>query len=229
MYLSQSMIVLVLLLFLTGTLLYNTIDIQKQQILNEMKASSVDLKSTAIEHVVSSSISVVFNKALNDAELEVIRRYNENPNNTNEVFFKNTTEVLEFLKNDTVNTISNNYLANASEYYKNQGYNFSYKFNITNITMVDGFTFKIDYIFEYNLSSNGVVNKSNSIASSQYTTVKTVLDAYHYINKTNGRTLNYISPTTFEEDNDSPSIIDMLAGKNTKEWEYGYGIKLKNH
>jgi len=39
MYLSQTMTTLVLLLFLTGTLLYQTIDIQKDQVLNEMKAS----------------------------------------------------------------------------------------------------------------------------------------------------------------------------------------------
>jgi hypothetical protein len=193
MYASQSMIILVLLLFLTGTLLYNTIDIQKQQILDEMKASSVDLKSTSIEHVVSSSISLVFNKELNDAELEVIRRYNEN-HNPNDAFFKNTTEVLEVLKNDTVRTIDNNYLANASEYYKNQGYNFSYKFNITNITMVDGFTFKIDYIFEYNLSSGGTANKSKCINSSQYITVKTVLDAYHYIKPTYVGSINISNP-----------------------------------
>ncbi|WP_292460297.1 DUF2341 domain-containing protein [Methanothermococcus sp.] len=194
MYASQSMIVLVLLLFLTGTILYNTIDIQKQQVLNEMKASSVDLKSTSIEHVVTSSISPVFNKVLNDAELEVIRRYNNNPNNPDDAFFKNTTEVVEFLKNDTINIINNSYLANASKYYNNQGYNFSYRFNITNITMVDGFTFKIDYIFEYNLSKNGIVNKSECINSSQYATVKTILDAYHYIKPTYMGSINISNP-----------------------------------
>ncbi|GBF36428.1 DUF2341 domain-containing protein [Methanofervidicoccus abyssi] len=169
MYTSQSMLILALLLLLTAALFYNTIDFQRRQIIEEMRATSVDLKSSSIEHVVSSSISSVFSKVLNNASLKV----------ANEGFFDSPEEVIEYLENNTENCI-NNYLDNISRYYSDQGYNFTYFFHITNITMVDGFTFKISYIFNYTLSYNGTINKTENINSSQYVTVKTILDAYHY-------------------------------------------------
>ena len=67
MYTSQSMLILTLLLLLTAALFYHTIDLQKKQIIKEMEATSVDLKSSSVEHVVSTSLSPTFNKVLNDA------------------------------------------------------------------------------------------------------------------------------------------------------------------
>lgn len=139
MYLSQTMTTLVLLLFLTGTLLYQTIDIQKDQVLNEMKASSVDLKSSTVENAVETSLPIVFNKVLNDAELRVINKYNSGETDP---FFNSTDEVLLFLETN-VSKMVNNYLKNVSKEYGKSGYNLTYDFNITNISMVDGFTFKV--------------------------------------------------------------------------------------
>lgn len=175
------MTTLVLLLFLTGTLLYQTIDIQKDQVLNEMKASSVDLKSSTVENAVETSLPIVFNKVLNDAELRVINKYNSGETDP---FFNSTDEVLLFLETN-VSKMVNNYLKNVSKEYGKSGYNLTYDFNITNISMVDGFTFKVGYLFNYTLSKDGVF-KSKSINSYQYCTVKTVIDAYHYV-KSSGR------------------------------------------
>ena len=186
MYTSQSMIILTLLLFLTAALFYHTIDLQKKQVIEEMKATSVDLKSSSMEHIVSSSLSPIFNKVLNDASLKV----------ANEGFFNNTTHVVNYLERNTEKGIRN-YLDNVSRYYREQGYRFTYYFDIVNITMSDGFTFKIDYVLTYNLSySDGTINKTDTIRSSQYVTVKTILDAYHY------RKPAYIMPISIYNPND---------------------------
>ena len=163
------MLILTLLLLLIAALFYHTIDLQTRQIIDEMKATSVDLKSSSIEHVVSSSLSTIFNKVLNDASLKV----------ANEGFFNSTKEVVNYLENNTEKYIKN-YLENVSEYYRSQGYNFTYSFEITNITMADGFTFKINYTFNYTISYNGTINKTANIITFQYVTIKTILDAYHY-------------------------------------------------
>ncbi|AEF96507.1 DUF2341 domain-containing protein [Methanotorris igneus] len=189
MYLSQTMITLTLLLLLTGTLVYQTIDIHREMVLNEMKASSVDLKSSTVEHVVNVALPKIFNKALNDAELEVIERYNNGAQNP---FFNNVSDALNFIKERTEN-LTNAYLENISEEYSKMGYNFEYTpIKITNITMVDGFTFKINYTFSYNLSKDGVF-KTKDVNSYQYCTVKTILDAYHYV---------------------------LLSGWSLKDWDY---------
>ncbi|HIQ32579.1 MAG TPA: DUF2341 domain-containing protein [Methanothermococcus okinawensis] len=186
MYTSQSMLILTLLLLLTAALFYHTVDLQKKQVIEEMKATSVDLKSSSMEHVVSSSLSPVFNKVLNDASLKV----------ANEGFFNSTIDVVNYLERNTEKGIRN-YLDNVSRYYREQGYRFTYYFDIVNITMSDGFTFKIDYVFTYNLSySNGTINKTDTIRSSQYVTVKTILDAYHY------RKPAYIMPIYIYNPND---------------------------
>jgi len=164
------MLILTLLLLLTAALFYHTIDLQKKQIIKEMEATSVDLKSSSVEHVVSTSLSPTFNKVLNDASLKV----------ANEGFFSSPKEVVNYLERNTEDHIRS-YLDNVNRYYSEQGYRFTYSFDITNITMANGFTFKIDYSFSYNLSyRDGTINKTDSIESSQYVTVKTVLDAYHY-------------------------------------------------
>ncbi|MBW9222337.1 DUF2341 domain-containing protein [Methanothermococcus sp. SCGC AD-155-C09] len=187
MYVSQSMITLVLLLLLTGALFYNTIDIQKKQVIEEMRASSVDLKSSSVDHVVSSSLSPIFNKVLNDASLKVAK----------EGFFNNPDEVVDYLKNNSENNVRD-YLNNISNYYSNQGYNFTYSFNIINITMVDGFTFKINYNFNYTLSHNGTINKTENINSFQYVTVKTILDAYHYLKPIYIMPINISNPNNYD-------------------------------
>jgi len=166
------MLVLVLLLLLTATLFYNTIDLQKRQVIEEMKATSLDLKSSSIEYEVSSSISPVFNKVLNDASLKVIRSG----------FFNGTGDVINYLRDNTEYHITK-YLDNVSKRYSKEGYNLTYSFHISNITMVDGFTFKVDYTFSYTLS-NGNIKKTKNIESSQNITVKTILDAYHYLKPT---------------------------------------------
>ncbi|EHP86571.1 hypothetical protein [Methanotorris formicicus] len=229
MYLSQTMITLVLLLFLTGTLVYQTIDLHKEAVLNEMKASDVDLKSSAVEHVVNNALPKIFNKALNDAELYVIERYNNGERNP---FFDNTSDALKFIE-ERAETLTILYLNNVSEKYSKMGYGLDYIFDIKNITMVDGFTFKVDYVFSYDITKDGIY-KIRNINNTTYVTVKTLVDAYHYINsiqsdknKKKGSkgntTLLYISPSTFVEDNNSPSIVDMLANNTNLTW--GYGIK----
>jgi len=206
MYTSQSMLILALLLLLTAALFYNTIDFQRRQIIEEMRATSVDLKSSSIEHVVSSSISPVFNKVLNNASLKV----------ANEGFFDSPEEVIEYLENNTENCI-NDYLDNISRYYSDQGYNFTYFFNITNITMVDGFTFKISYIFNYTLSYNGTINKTKNINSSQYVTVKTILDAYHY------RKPTYIMPIYIYNPNNY-DLIDFQVNITLNNSNFNFSI-----
>lgn len=192
MYLSQSTTTLVLLLLLTATLTYNTLDIQKNQVLTEIEASSIDLKSSSLEHVIESSIPKVFNKALNDAELTVIDNYNTNP--SGDPFFDSADDVLDYLKNETEKAIVENYMENVSKEYSNLGYTTDYEFNITNITMVDGFTFKIDYDFYYKIHGNKGVLKEENISSFQYSTVKTVLDGYHYIKPTYVGMVNVSNP-----------------------------------
>ncbi|WP_459201789.1 DUF2341 domain-containing protein [Methanococcus sp. CF] len=182
MYLSQSTTTLVLLLLLTATLTYNTLDLQKNQVLTEIEASSIDLKSSSMEHVIESSLPTVFNRVLNDAELKVIDNYNSNP--SNDPFFSSTNDTLFYLKNGTETIIAEDYMKNVSEEYSKLGYTTDYRFNITNITMVDGFTFKIDYDLYYKIQGNKGVVKEENISSFQYSTVKTVLDAYHYVKPT---------------------------------------------
>ncbi|MBA2858959.1 hypothetical protein HNP93_001660 [Methanococcus maripaludis] len=182
MYLSQSTTTLVLLLLLTATLTYNTLDLQKNQVLTEMEASSIDLKSSSLEHVIESSLPTVFNRVLNDAELEVIDNYNNNP--SGDPFFESTNYTLAYLKNGTEDIIVKDYLENVSEEYSNLGYAIDYNFSMTNITMVDGFTFKLDYDLYYKIQGNKGVIKEENISSFQYSTVKTVLDAYHYVKPT---------------------------------------------
>ncbi|HIQ39275.1 MAG TPA: DUF2341 domain-containing protein, partial [Methanothermococcus okinawensis] len=186
MYTSHTMLILTLLLLLTAALFYNTIDLQKRQIIEEMGATSLDLKSSCVEHVVSSSISPIFNKVLNNASLKVAM---------NRIFFDSPEEVVDYLWTNTENHIRN-YLDNVSEYYSNQGYNFTYSFNITNITMVDGFTFRINYTFSYTLSYNGVINKTESIESFQDVTIKTILDAYHYLKPIYIMPINIYNPNS---------------------------------
>jgi len=192
MYLSQSTTTLVLLLLLTATLTYNTLDLQKNQVLTEIEASSIDLKSSSLEHVIESSLPTVFNRVLNDAELKIIDNYNSNP--SGDPFFDSTDDALFYLKNETENIVVKNYMENVSEEYSNLGYAVDYEFNITNITMVDGFTFKIDYDFYYKIQGNKGVVKEENISSFQYSTVKTVLDAYHYVKPTYVGVINVSNP-----------------------------------
>ncbi|AXI25403.1 hypothetical protein CFE53_04360 [Methanofervidicoccus sp. A16] len=188
MYTSHTMLILTLLLLLTAALFYNTIDLQKRQVIEEMRATSVDLKSSSVEHVVSSSLSPVFNKVLNNASLKVAM---------DRTFFNSSEEVVNYLWSNTEDYIRN-YLNNVSEYYSDQGYNFTYSFNITNITMIDGFTFRIDYDFSYTLSYNGTINRTDSIESFQYVTVKTILDAYHYLKPTYIMPINISNPNNYD-------------------------------
>jgi len=182
------MLILTLLLLLTAALFYNTIDLQKRQVIEGMRATSVDLKSSSLEHVVASSISPVFNKVLNDASLKV----------ANEGFFNSPNDVVNYLWDNTENRIRN-YLDNISKYYRDQGYNFTYSFNITNITMADGFTFEIHYIFKYTLSyNNGTIKRTGSVDSVQYVTVKTILDAYHYRKPTYIMPIKIYNPNNYD-------------------------------
>jgi len=192
MYLSQSTTTLVLLLLLTATLTYNTLDLQKNQVLTEIEASSIDLKASSLEHVVESSLPNVFNKVLNDAELEIISNQNNNP--SQDPFFNSTDDALMYLKNGTENIILENYMKNVSEEYSELGYTVDYDFNISNITMVDGFTFKIDYDLYYKIQGNNGVLKEQNISSFQYSTVKTVLDGYHYVKPTYVGVINVSNP-----------------------------------
>ncbi|MBA2853239.1 hypothetical protein HNP89_001196 [Methanococcus maripaludis] len=192
MYLSQSTTTLVLLLLLTATLTYNTLDLQKNQVLTEMEASSIDLKSSSLEHVIESSLPDVFNRVLNDAEMEVIDNYNNDP--SGDPFFESTNYTLVYLKNGTEDIIVRDYLENVSEEYSNRGYTIDYNFSISNITMVDGFTFKLNYDFYYKIQGNKGVIKEENISSYQYSTVKTVLDAYHYIKPTYVGVINISNP-----------------------------------
>ncbi|MBA2860343.1 DUF2341 domain-containing protein [Methanococcus maripaludis] len=192
MYLSQSTTTLVLLLLLTATLTYNTLDLQKNQVLTEMEASSIDLKSSSLEHVIESSLPDVFNRVLNDAEMKVIDNYNNDP--SGDPFFESTNYTLVYLKNGTEDIIVRDYLENVSEEYSNRGYTIDYNFSISNITMVDGFTFKLNYDFYYKIQGNKGVIKEENISSYQYSTVKTVLDAYHYIKPTYVGVINISNP-----------------------------------
>ena len=63
--------------------------------------------------------------------------------------------------------------------------------------MVDGFTFRIDYNFNYALSYNGNINKTGNINSFQYVTVKTILDAYHYLKPTYIMPINIYNPNNY--------------------------------
>jgi hypothetical protein len=192
MYLSQSTTTLVLLLLLTATLTYNTLDLQKNQVLTEMEASSIDLKSSSLEHIIESSLPTVFNRVLNDAELEVIDNYNNNP--SGDPFFESTNYTLAYLKNGTEDIIVKDYLENVSEEYSNLGYTIDYNFSMTNITMVDGFTFKLDYDLYYKIQGNKGIIKEENISSYQYSTVKTVLDAYHHVKPTYVGVINVSNP-----------------------------------
>ncbi|ABR55151.1 conserved hypothetical protein [Methanococcus vannielii SB] len=192
MYLSQSTTTLVLILMLTATLTYHTLDLQRNQVLTEMEASSIDLKSSSLEHVIETSIPVIFNKALNDAQLENIGRYNGGNSNP---FFSTPEDVLFYLKNETEKTIVKNYIENVTSEYSKSGYNVTYNFNITNISMVDGFTFKINYDFYYKIDRNdGNVFKEQNISSFKYSTAKTVLDSYQYIKPTYVGIINVSNP-----------------------------------
>jgi hypothetical protein len=187
--------------------------------LNEMTASDVSLKGESVEHIVVSAIPKVFNKALQDAELKVIN---------NGSFFSTPEEAKSWIENRTEEII-NEYLANVSKKYNDMGYNFTYNNVTINITgMPDGFTFTINYTFNYSIkkqSYNTTIMKSRFIKNSINVTVKSVFDAYTWYNTTK---LYYISPKYFEEDNNFPSILDRLANLSTKNWTNGVGIKLKN-
>ena len=217
MYLSQTSLVLVMLLLLTSVIVYQSIDMHRKIVLNEMTASDISLKGESVEHIVISAIPKVFNKALQDAELKVIN---------NGSFFSSPEEAKSWIENRTEEII-NEYLANVSRKYNNMGYNFTYN-NITiNITgMPDGFTFTINYTFNYSIkkqSYNTEIMKSRVIKNAINVTVKSVVDAYEWY-KT-GK-LYYISPEYFVEDANSPSILDRLANLSTKNWANGVGIKL---
>jgi hypothetical protein len=188
-------------------------------VLNEMTASDISLKGESVEHIVVSAIPKVFNKALQDAELKVIN---------NGSFFSTPEEAKSWIENRTEEII-NEYLANVSKKYNEMGYNFTYS-NITiNITgMPDGFTFTINYTFNYSIKKqnyNTTIMKGRFIKNSINVTVKSVFDAYTWYNITK---LYYISPEYFDEDNNSPSILDRLANLSVKNWTNGVGIKLKN-
>lgn len=169
MYLSHTTVTLVLLMMLTATMIYNTIDLQKDQVLTESIATSVDLRSSSLEHVVETSIPIAFNKVLNDMELQVMQSgtYYENES----YVLENLTYLLDSEINGNLETIKNEY---SSEY------GMDYDFEVTNITMVDGFTFKVDYDLEYYLAKENVYDSKN-ISESQEVTVKTILSAYHYL------------------------------------------------
>ncbi|WP_237698171.1 DUF2341 domain-containing protein [Methanococcus maripaludis] len=62
--------------------------------------------------------------------------------------------------------------------------------------MVDGFTFKLDYDLYYKIQGNKGVIKEENISSYQYSTVKTVLDAYHYVKPTYVGLINVSNPNT---------------------------------
>ncbi|MBB6401851.1 hypothetical protein HNP92_001156 [Methanococcus maripaludis] len=169
MYLSHTTVTLVLLMMLTATMIYNTIDLQKDQVLTESIATSVDLRSSSLEHVVETSIPIAFNKVLNDMELHIIQSgtYYENES----YVLENLTYLLDSEINGNLETIKNEY---SSEY------GMDYDFEVTNITMVDGFTFKVDYDLEYYLAKENVYDSKN-VSESQEITVKTIISAYHYL------------------------------------------------
>ncbi|CAF29797.1 DUF2341 domain-containing protein [Methanococcus maripaludis] len=169
MYLSHTTVTLVLLMMLTATMIYTTIDLQKDQIITESIATSVDLRSSSLEHVVETSIPIAFNKVLNDMELQVMQSgtYYENES----YVLENLTYSLDSEINGNLETIKNEY---SSEY------DMDYDFEVTNITMVDGFTFKVDYDLEYYLAKENVYDSKN-VSESQEITVKTIISAYHYL------------------------------------------------
>ncbi|MBA2862422.1 DUF2341 domain-containing protein [Methanococcus maripaludis] len=171
MYLSHTTVTLVLLMMLTATMIYTTIDLQKDQIITETIATSVDLKSSSLEHVVETSIPIAFNKVLNDMELEVIQSGDFYKNES--CVLGNLTYLLESEINGNLESIKNE----SSEY------GMDYDFEVTNITMIDGFTFKVDYDLEYYLAKENVYDSKN-VSESQKITVKTIVSAYHYVKTT---------------------------------------------
>ena len=218
MYLSQTSLVLVMLLLLTSVIVYQSIDMHRKIALNEMTASDVSLKGESVEHILASAIPKVFNKALQDAELKVIN---------NGSFFNSSEESKSWIEN-RAEEIINEYLANVSNKYNNMGYNFTYNnVTINIIKMPDGYTFTINYTFNYSIKKQSYtteIMKSRFIENSINVTVKSVFDAYEWYRT--GK-LYYISPEYFDEDNNSPSILDRLANISTKNWTNGVGIKLK--
>uniref|UniRef100_A9A856 DUF2341 domain-containing protein n=1 Tax=Methanococcus maripaludis (strain C6 / ATCC BAA-1332) TaxID=444158 RepID=A9A856_METM6 len=168
MYLSHTTITLVLLMMLTATMIYNTIDLQKDQIITETIATAVDLKSSSLEHVVETSIPTAFNKVLNDMELEVIQSGD---------FYENESEVITDLENRLDSEMNGNLESIKNEY---SDYDMDYDFEVTNITMIDGFTFKVDYDLEYSIAKENVYDSKN-VSESQEITVKTIVSAYHYL------------------------------------------------
>jgi hypothetical protein len=219
MYLSQTSLVLVMLLLLTSVIVYQSIDMNRKIILTEMAASDVSLKGESVEHVVAYAIPKAFNKALQDAELKAI----------NDGFFDSSEEAKSWIENRTEDII-NDYLANVSKKYADMGYVFTYNNIDINITgMPDGFTFTINYTFNYTIKKydayNRTITKGRFIKNSINVTVKSVFDAYEW--QYNTTELYYISPEYFKEDADSPSILDRLANISTKNWTNGVGITLK--
>lgn len=156
-------------MMLTATMIYNTIDLQKDQVLTESIATSVDLRSSSLEHVVETSIPIAFNKVLNDMELYIIK---------SGTYYENESYVLENLTYLLDSEITGNLESIKNEYSPEYGMNYS--FEVTNITMVDGFTFKVDYDLEYYLAKENVYDSKN-VSESQEITVKTIISAYHYL------------------------------------------------
>ena len=207
-----------MLLLLTSVIVYQSIDMNRKIILTEMAASDVSLKGESVEHVVAYAIPKAFNKALQDAELKAI----------NDGFFDSSEEAKSWIENRTEDII-NDYLANVSKKYADMGYVFTYNNIDINITgMPDGYTFTINYTFNYTIKKydayNRTITKGRLIKNSINVTVKSVFDAYEWYNTTE---LYYISPEYFKEDTDSPSILDRLANISTKNWTNGVGITLK--
>lgn len=185
MYLSHTTITLVLLMMLTATMIYTTIDLQKDQIITETIATAVDLKSSSMEHLVETSIPIAFNKVLNDMELRVIQ---------SGVYYNNESQVLKNLTYSLESEI-NGSLENIKEEYSSE-YDINYSFEVTNITMVDGFTFKVDYDLEYYLAKENVYDYKN-VSESQEITIKTIISAYHYLGS-NNNTIKVRNPNSYD-------------------------------
>ncbi|MCS3900671.1 DUF2341 domain-containing protein [Methanococcus voltae] len=201
MYLSHSTTTLVLLIMLFGVISFTMLDTYKNSALEEANADTLGLKADSLEILVSNSLPKVFNKVLNDAEFQVINDYNSGSSTP---FFDNTDSVLYYLENHTESEIQNDINAIKTT-YENAGYELNYNFEITNISMVNGFTFNVDYTLDYNLSKAGAL-RSKSYENSKNITVKTIISAFHYV-KSDTKDSIYIKNPNTENLENFPVLI----------------------
>ncbi|MBP2200762.1 hypothetical protein J3E07_000160 [Methanococcus voltae] len=219
MYLSHSTTTLVLLIMLFGVISFTMLDTYKNSALEEASANTLGLKADSLEIMVSNSIPKVFNKVLNDAEFQVINSHNSGSDSP---FFDNTDSVLNYLDSRTETEVHNN-LESVKTAYEDSGYDLDYNFEVTNISMVNGFTFNLEYTLDYNLSKSGAL-RSKSYEDSKNVTVKTIISAYHYVMSDKKDSLYIKNPNTQDLENFPVFIVLNNSNYNFDKNNNGEGL-----